>query len=45
MFCLLTDLAKFQVLQYGVADPDHFDADPDLTSEKTGSDHAIYEIL
>jgi hypothetical protein len=38
-----------------VADPDHFDADldptsekkpdPDPNSEKTGSDHALYKVL
>jgi hypothetical protein len=37
---------RFTVLG-SVADPDHFDAHPDPTSEKTGcgSDHALYKIL
>jgi hypothetical protein len=37
------------ILKISVADPDHFYADPDPTSEKTGcgsgSDHALYKVL
>jgi hypothetical protein len=40
---------RHQVQYLSVADPDHFDSDPDPTSEKTGcgsgSDHALYKIL
>jgi hypothetical protein len=35
------------VIYSSVADPDHFDTDPDPTSEKTGcgSDHARIDVL
>jgi hypothetical protein len=42
-----TKMAVSMLKKCSVVDPDHFDADPDPTSEKTGcgSDHALHKIL